>query len=188
MADLTALLMAVLSLGTLLLVISKAKNHLQTRFMIWQAKKRKKPIKLVHIYGSDKTMKETTAIPDTKDKTIEIDGVKYNYNAQNVLYSPEYNIQGVVIREGGESIVDTQTWQVGELDPRMITSMIILAEERGRVGAIQLYESYKKYLLVIIALAAIAIILTFITMQNTSVLIEQASRLLTRSFPINQIL
>ena len=188
MDELTSMAINLIMFGALIFTLNKTKQHLKTRFMIWQAKKRKQPIKLIHIYGSDKTMKEATAIPNTQDKTIEVDKVKYNYDANTVLYSPEYQIQGVVIREGGESTVDTQKWQVGELDPRMITSMIILAEERGRIGAIQLYESYKKYLLAIIAIGAIAALLAFISMQNTNVIIGLVQEALARTQPTNYIL
>lgn len=165
--------LTILALAALnLITIITTKNHLKFKARLFIEKKlRKRPVKIIHYYGSDRTMKEQAAVPDTENSTINVNNIDYQYDAKNVLYHPDYQTQGVVIREGTNSIIDTNEWKAGEIDPRLIAAAYKIQKERGRLEARQDFENYKKYFLYLGLGIVATIVLTFLILQNSERLI-----------------
>jgi len=158
---------AILLLGLInVFTMLKMKNEIKNKVQIWIAKQRGKPIKEVILFGLDNTLYYSTATPDTDVKTIKIKGDEYQYDPKSILYAPQHQIQTVVAREGTAGIINPNEWKPGDIDPRIYSTGLKIAKERGRTEARQEFGNFKTLLYIIIAGVAIAAIIGVLNYQK----------------------
>lgn len=168
MIELAGIGLTLLLIATNLITLTLGKNEIKQKTRITLDKKiLKKPVMLVDFYRADKTKETITANPDTAAKTINVGGNDYMFAPADIIYNPQQNTQQLVIKEGSDSAINTQTWQPGEIDPRLIATAYKIQKQRGREEAYRDTENQKKFFYIIIAGLAAILIVAFITMQNT---------------------